>query len=123
MNRLRLIVVRGKSDGYMRLESNQFIRRPISLSPLLQQLFASPVLIAVGASVGLVGPKPSSLLWFNLLAIREVSSHDQRDLLLSHLLDGDLEGIRLTLEIDQHWRIHAKFPLARVFASQHPPRG
>lgn len=62
MNRLSLIVVQGKSNGYMRLESNQFIRRPISLSPLLQQLLASPVLVAVGASVSFVGPKASSLL-------------------------------------------------------------
>lgn len=43
----------------------------------------------------------------DLLSIRHVATDNQRDLLLAQLLNGDLKRIRLALEINQHWRVHA----------------
>ena len=43
----------------------------------------------------------------NPLSIRHVSAHNQRDLLFTKLLDGDLEGVGLAFEVDKYWGVHA----------------
>jgi hypothetical protein len=41
------------------------------------------------------------------LSIRHVPPHDERNLLLSELLDSNLQRIRLALKINQDGRVHA----------------
>lgn len=50
----------------------------------------------------------------NLLSVRKIPTNNERDLLLPQLLDGDLQRIRLALEVDQHRRVHADLQRARA---------
>jgi hypothetical protein len=75
------------------------------LSRLLQQFLAGPVLIAVPRALMKVSRGRLSKRY--LLAIGHVSPHDQRNLLLPHLLNRNLKGVGLALKINKHRRIHA----------------
>lgn len=44
---------------------------------------------------------------FDLPSIWEVAPNNEGNLLLSELLDSDLQRIRLALNVDKDWRIHA----------------
>ena len=59
----------------------------------------------------------------DLLAIRHVSSHNQRNLLLSKLLDGNLKRVRLALQVHQHRRIHAVPASVKTLPCRSPPPG
>ena len=76
-----------------------------TFSRLLQEFLAGPVLVAVQHALVMLSWSCRSNDY--LLAIGHVSPHDQGNLLFPHLLDRNLEGIRLTLKINKHRRIHA----------------
>ena len=50
----------------------------------------------------------------HLLSIWQVPAHDERNLLLPQLLDGNLQRIRLALEVDQHRRVHAARSVSQI---------
>ena len=76
-----------------------------------EQLFASPVFVAGKSCQQLhqsVGPCLE-----DLQAVRQIPPHNQRDLLLAKLLDGNLQRIRLTFDIHQNGRVHAARRVSR----------
>lgn len=42
---------------------------------------------------------------YHLRSIGQIPPHNKRDLLLGQLFDGNLQRIRLSLEVYKHWRI------------------
>lgn len=45
----------------------------------------------------------------DLLSVRQVPPHDQRDLLLAQLLDSNLQRVGLSLQVDKDRCVHAVF--------------
>lgn len=72
---------------------------------LLEKLLASPIFVAVVASVftSHTGTHHDSL------SVRHVSPHDQGYLLLSQLLDSNLQRIGFSFQVNKNWRIHARY--------------
>lgn len=76
---------------------------------LLEKFLAGPILVAnwrkkVSHKRSCSTKQPDSQ---NILSIRHIPAHDKRNLLLAQLLDGNLQGICLALEIDQDGSVHA----------------
>lgn len=77
---------------------------------LLEKLFTCPVLVTffpLGVSHCGASREHRYKGKKNILSIRHVPSHNQRNFLLAQLFDGDLQGVRLALEVDQDGRVHA----------------
>lgn len=62
-----------------------------------------------------------SLGEINSLSIRKIPPDDERDLLLSQLLHGYLQRIRLTLEVDQNRGIHTVRDTVSLATLEHDP--
>jgi len=45
-------------------------------------------------------------MFYHLPSVWQIPPHNKRHLLLSQLLDGDLQGVGLAFDIDKHGRIH-----------------
>lgn len=80
----------------------------------LKKFLASPVLVAAEVSKVQDDSQSDDR---NLLSIRHVAAHDQRDLLLAQLFDSDLQRIGLSLQVDEDRSVHAIRVLAILSGS------